>query len=53
MELDDYNDEQEQEIVSRKGYLLKDLAKVFIQCLGETGPISSGKLLHYKSDFVC
>jgi hypothetical protein len=53
MELDDYNDEQEQEIVSRKGYLLKDLAKVFLQCLGETGPISSGKLLHYTSDFVC
>ena len=27
-------------------YKLKDLAKSFLQCLGESGPISSGKIIH-------
>jgi hypothetical protein len=53
MELDDYNEDQELEIISRTGYKLKDLAKSFLQSIGETGPISSGKLLHFTSDFVC
>jgi hypothetical protein len=55
MELDDYNEtEQEQsELISRKGYKLKDLAKSFLQCLGETGPIAAGRLLHLTSDFIC
>lgn len=52
MDLDDYDDTQEQEIISRKGYKLKDLAKAFIQCLGETGPVASGKLIHFTSDMV-
>jgi hypothetical protein len=52
MELDDYNDEAEQQIISRCGYQLKDLAKTFIQCLGETGAIASGKLIHYSADMV-
>lgn len=52
MELDDYNDEQEQQITSRRGYLLKDLAKAFLQCLGETGPVASGKLLHFTADMT-
>lgn len=52
MELDDYNEEQEQQIISRCGYQLKDLAKSFIQCLGESGPIASGKLIHYTADTV-
>ncbi len=52
MELDDYNDEQEQEIVSRKGYLLKDLARSFTQVLGEAGAIASGKLMHFTADMV-
>jgi hypothetical protein len=52
MELDDYNDEQEQEITSRRGYLLKDLAKAFLQCLGESGPIASGKVIHFTADMV-
>lgn len=52
MDLDDYNDEQEQEITSRRGYLLKDLAKSFLQCLGETGPIATGKLIHFTADMV-
>jgi hypothetical protein len=52
MELDDYNDEQEQEITSRRGYLLKDLAKAFLQCLGETGPIAAGKVIHYTADMT-
>ena len=50
MELDDYTEVQQ--IKSRRGYLLKDLAKAFLQCLGETGPISSGKLIHYTADMV-
>lgn len=52
MDLDDYNEEAEQQIVSRRGYQLKDLAKAFLQCLGETGPIASGKLIHYSADMV-
>ena len=53
MELDDYNEDQELEIISRTGYKLKDLARSFTQCLGETGPIASGKLIHFTSDIVC
>ena len=53
MELEDYNEDQELEIISRTGYKLKDLAKAFLQCLGETGPVASGKLIHYTSDIVC
>jgi len=49
MELTDYVEEQ---ITSRRGYLLKDLAKSFIQCLGELGPISTGKLIHFTADMV-
>ena len=41
-----------EEPISRKGYALKDLARNFIQALGETGPESSGKLLHYTADFI-
>jgi hypothetical protein len=52
MELEDYNEEAEQQITSRRGYQLKDLAKSFIQCLGEMGPVSSGKLIHYTADMV-
>lgn len=52
MDLDDYDDTQEQEIISRKGYKLKDLARSFTQCLGETGPVASGKLIHYTADIV-
>jgi hypothetical protein len=52
MDLDEYNDETELEIVSRKGYKLKDLAKAFIQTLNETGPIASGKTVHFLADLV-
>jgi hypothetical protein len=52
MELEDYVDESQQEITSRRGYFLKDLAKSFLQCLGETGPIASGKLIHFTADMV-
>lgn len=48
----DYDETAEQEITSRRGYLLRDLAKAFLQCLGETGPIASGKLIHYTADMV-
>ena len=52
MDLDDYNEEQEAEIISRKGYKLKDLARAFTQSIGETGSVSSGKLIHYTADIV-
>jgi hypothetical protein len=52
MELDDYFEEPENQIISRKGYQLKDLARAFIQCLGETGPVASGKLIHYTADMI-
>ena len=45
-------DEEIQEITSRRGYLLKDLARSFVQNLGDAGPIASGKLLHYTADMI-
>jgi len=42
----------DEEITSRRGYLLKDLAKAFLNCLGETGPMASGKIIHYTADMV-
>jgi hypothetical protein len=39
--------------ISRKGYFLKDLARSFLQVLGETGPIASGKLGHFTADLIC
>jgi len=50
MDLDDY--EEEQQIISRRGYILKDLALSFVQCLGESSPISAGRLLHYTADMI-
>ena len=47
---DEYNEQQE--LTSRRGYLLKDLARNFLQCLGETGPIASGKLIHFSADMI-
>jgi hypothetical protein len=52
MDLEDYNAEEENQIISRKGYLLKDLARVFLQSLGELGPIASGKIIHYTADMI-
>lgn len=52
MELDDYYEEPQNQITSRKGYILKDLARAFLQCLGETGPVASGKLIHFTADMV-
>lgn len=49
---DEYNEQEQQEIVSRKGYLLKDLARNYVQCLGEAGPVSAGKLLHFTADMI-
>ncbi len=45
--------EKELEIQSRKGYLLKDLARNFNNTLSELGHISSGKLIHYTADMIC
>jgi hypothetical protein len=48
----DYEEDKEQEITSRRGYLLKDLSRAFLQNLGDAGPIASGKLLHYTADMI-
>ena len=52
MELEDYMEEEQHQIISRRGYTLKDLAQAFVQCLGEGGPIASGKLLHFTADMI-
>jgi len=43
----------EKEAISRRGYSVKDIARNFVQVLGETGPEATGKLLHYTADFIC
>jgi hypothetical protein len=52
MELDDYEEEDQTQIISRRGYTLKDLANAFLQALGEAGPVAAGKILHYTADMV-
>lgn len=50
----DYEEEQkEPELTSRSGYEVKDVVRSFLQALGETGAIASGKLLHYTADMIC
>jgi hypothetical protein len=52
--LDDYeNDTKETEILSRKGYTLKDLVRAYLLAIGETGPVASGKLMHFTADMIC
>lgn len=50
--MEEYNEDLEKEIISRRGYKLKDLANAFLQCLGEAGPVASGKLMHYTADMI-
>jgi hypothetical protein len=49
----DYDEEAVPEITSRRGYVLKDLARAFVLNLGDAGPIASGKLLHFTADMIC
>jgi hypothetical protein len=51
-EYEEYNEEKEHEIISRMGYPLKDLARSFTQVLSESGPIATGKVLHYTADMI-
>lgn len=49
----DYEEEErDPEITSRKGYLLKDLSRAFLQNLGDSGTVASGKLLHFTADMI-
>jgi len=48
----DYEEEPEPELTSRRGYQLKDLSRAFLQNLGDSGPIASGKILHFSADMV-
>lgn len=48
----DYEEEAVAQITSRRGYVLKDLARAFIQNLGDAGPLASGKLLHFTADMI-
>ena len=45
--------EPPQDAISRKGYLLKDLSKNFLQVLSESGAVATGRILHYSSDLIC
>lgn len=38
--------------LTRKGYLLKDLSRNFLQALSESGAVATGKLMHFSSDFI-
>jgi hypothetical protein len=50
----DYDEEQkEPELTSRSGYEVRDVVRAFLQALGESGAIASGKLLHYTADMIC
>lgn len=49
---DEELEDLQNQVQSRRGYFLKDLASSFIQCLGETGPVASGKLLHFTADMI-
>ena len=51
--MDFIEEEKVPEIVSRKGYMLKDLARSFQIALSELGPVSTGKLIHYTADMIC
>ena len=44
--------EPPQDAISRKGYLLKDLSKNFLQVLSESGAVAMGRLLHYVADLI-
>ena len=46
-------EDEEPEYKTRKGYLLKDLGRSFMQSLSEKSAAASGKLLHYTADFIC
>jgi hypothetical protein len=48
----DYEDEKEPELTSRSGYEVRDVVRAFLQALGESGAIASGKLLHYTADMI-
>jgi hypothetical protein len=54
MDLKDFIDAEQaqEEITSRTGYLLKDLARAFLQCLGDAGPIAAGKIIHFTADMI-
>jgi hypothetical protein len=52
MELEDYEEDAENQITSRRGYQLKDLARAFLQCLNDSGPIAAGKIIHFTADIV-
>jgi hypothetical protein len=56
MDLNDYDEDefqqQQQQIKSRRGYQLKDLARAFLQCLNESGPVAAGKAIHFTADIT-
>ena len=52
MDWDDSKEDAIPEITTRRGYLLKDVSRSFLQALGESGPIAAGKLLHFTADLI-
>lgn len=52
MDWDDPNEDAIPEITTRRGYLLKDVSRSFLQALSESGPIASGKVIHFTADLL-
>jgi len=52
MDWDDPNEDVIPEITTRKGYTLKDVSRNFLQALSESGPIASGKVIHFTADLL-
>ena len=52
MDWDDPKEDAIPEITTRRGYLLKDVARSFLQALSESGPVASGKVIHFTADLL-
>ena len=50
--MDYHQSEPNPDTLTRKGYLLKDLSRNFLQALSESGAVATGKLMHFSSDFL-
>ena len=47
------SDEAIPKIRTRSGYEVEEVIRAFQVNLGETGPISSGRCIHYSADIIC
>ena len=47
------SEQQDDEYLSRRGYILRDLTSSFFSNLDECNPTSTGKIIHYTADLLC